>query len=283
VSNLTEHGHAIPNFFPTVAEWQNGGPGFIAHGPLVAGPVVATPDDPVQYFGWPYPPPAQDIAARANYDATCVKSDPSAWGIDVHSPVSLLLRNAAGGEIGVNAHGQRVEDAPGVLQLAHGRLSGIEVPPGSYTITLTGTGSGPAHVVFDLTNASGDHTWTLALTSKRGAGGTVSVGPSGPGVARLGGHAYRATRGLGLAVRGLPDRLRHGRRHKLTLHVTDAFGTAAPGLVVIVTGSHHFRGEALTDARGRVVLLIPNTLTGKLEFTFGGPAYAKLVRTVRLT
>lgn len=282
VSNLTEHGSAIPTFFPTVAEWQNGGPGFIAHGALVPGPVTPTPDDPLQYFGWPYPPPAQSIDARANYDATCVKSDPNAWGIQVHSPLSLVLRDSTGGEIGVDSHGKVVADAPGVIQLHGGKLEGLEVPPGNYSIALTGTGKGRAHIVFDVPTGHGvDHAWTLQLYAKRGATGKVMLGSGGPGAARFGGHRYRATRGIALVVHGLPRTLHHGHVDKLTLTVTDAFGATAAGMVVKVSGPH-FHAAGVTNAAGRVMIRIPKAFKGKLRLVFGGPAYVKLTRTVEV-
>jgi hypothetical protein len=169
-----------------------------------------------------------------------------------------------------------------VVDVRGGKLEGLEVPPGDYQVGLTGTGSGAAHLVFDLPNAHGDRAWTLALASRRGANGTVTLGQGGPGAARFGGRRYRASRGLGLVVHGLPASLRRGRLNKLSLRVADAFGATAPGLLVVATGPHGFHASAVTDAHGRILLRIPKTFTGTLRLVFGGPAYAKLIRTLRL-
>lgn len=66
-------------------------------------------------------------------------------------------------------------------------------------------------------------------------------------------------------LRGLPGKLRHGRLYKLTLHVTDAFGTAAQGLIVVASGPHHFRVMGLTNGRGAVLVASPEELQGNLE------------------
>jgi hypothetical protein len=63
--------------------------------------------------------------------------------------------------------------------------------------------------------------------------------------------------------------------------VTDAFGTTAAGMVVKVSGPH-FRAGGVTSASGRIVIRVPKTFKGKLRFVFGGPAYVKLTRTVRV-
>lgn len=110
--------------------------------------------------------------------------------------------------------------------------------------------------------------------------GALALGAAGPGTAHFGHHAYRPTTGLGLVVHGLPRALRHGRT--LSLRVTDAFGTAAAGLQVHAVGLHHFRIAALTDAKGRVAIATPEGFRGTLRFTFGGPAYVKLRRTLKV-
>jgi hypothetical protein len=163
-----------------------------------------------------------------------------------------------------------------------GKLDGIEVPPGNYSIALTGTGKGLAHIVFDVPGGNGvDHTWTLQLNARRGATGKVTLGAGGPGSARFGGHRYRAARGIPLVVHGLPRRLKHGHVNKLKLTVTDAFGTTAAGMVVKVSGPH-FHAAGVTSAAGRILIRIPKSFKGTLRFVFGGPAYAKLTRTVRV-
>lgn len=82
-----------------------------------------------------------------------------------------------------------------------------------------------------------------------------------------------------------PDRACQVRRATISgqsLRVADAFGATAPGLLVVATGPRGFHASAVTDAHGRILLRIPKTFTGTLRLVFGGPAYAKLIRTLRV-
>jgi hypothetical protein len=102
-------------------------------------------------------------------------------------------------------------------------------------------------------------------------------------VSRFAGRAYHARRGIALILHGLPRRLRHGHARKLTLHLTDAFGITAAGLVVLATGPHHFRATSLTDGHGRIVLRLPRSFKGRLKLAVDSVAYTRLVRRLNIT
>ncbi len=262
---------------PTLADWEtrvgsNAQPGRLE----------PWPDEDLMYFGWPYPPPDGIVAASLARGLYARAIRVKGMEAIAHSPVNLLFTDAQSRSIGIDAAGRRHLDLPGVIVAGKGaNPGGYVLPADAYTVTLTGTGAGPATVAFGFPAADGPAPTVFTLRSARGATGTVAVdAASGPASqANFGGTNYVAQAGVALVCTRVAKTLKAGKRVKLTVvakdpwrkPVSDAVATFAAGL---------FTARATTDAKGRATLALSvPTTPGAGTLTVSAPGFADSVQT----
>ena len=237
-------------------------------------------DDLLYGYG-PYPPFGGSVAAQASFKQ-CV-SPSFQTRITPHSPVTVQLRDAQGKESGLAPTGLADDAIPGSLVSHSGRtLRLISVPGGSYTVTVTGTGDGPATLVFTVPTATGVSTRVFHFQSRRGAKGRLSLSAAGAGATlHFAGRTIRGTPGLALSVRGLPSSLKKGRTAHLSLALREQLGHGAGPVAVRVSGVAGGL-SATSTAAGRLRLTLHPKRRGAIRLVFSGPGFASLTRTLRV-
>lgn len=226
--------------------------------PPVVGYAEPQPTEDLMGFGFPERP-SQVSPARDDFDA-CLGAPAAPVIAEIHSPVRAVLTGAGGRQVGQGPSGPLLE-VPGALVIREkGAQPGlIAAPPGAYSLNLTGTGAGRATVVLRQPGVPLPSVFTF--TSRKGAKGTLSVpARSSPQKLTFAGRTIRAQRGVRLRVKGIPRRLRRGRR-TLAATVTDQFGRAVSGAILRVG-----KARAATDARGRGRIVV-NARRRKLKLT----------------
>jgi len=139
----------------------------------------------------------------------------------------------------------------------------VVAPQGAYTLTVAGTGSGP--VVLEARN--GAATSIARFTARKGARVALKVSNGAlPSKFRFAGKSVRSQAGVPLVVKGLPNRLRAGRKQKVRITVTDAFGTAIPSATLEVSGVTGSLTR-FADSRGRITTTLRAARKGKVTFS----------------
>jgi Carboxypeptidase regulatory-like domain len=248
---------------PSLAEWAGSSAASISK------PDLRT------YDGWPIP------ARSGGSFGDCM--DTAAGGTStftVHSPVNLLLTDAAGKQLGIGADGKPKAEFSGVVQ-RNGDAVTIIAPPGAYTASLVGTGKGSATI--ESHTPSGNS--VLRFSSKKGAKASIKVADGrGLGPVKFAGAKIKPISGLPLAITGLPKTWRDG----LAIEIKDAMVVDPSGLPVsgatITTpgfGDELFRLTA--DGGGTLSGFWPTLRKGKHTLTISAPGYTttKLVVVVK--
>lgn len=237
--------------------------------------------DELLYGYGPYPPFGGPIATQTTFKQ-CV-SPAFQMTITPHSPVTVEVRDAAGQETGLTPTGAPTAAIPGSLLSHAGRtLRLVSIPAGSYTVTVTGTGNGPATLVFNVPTSSGTSTRVFHFQARRGAKGSLSLRASGAGsTLRIGGRSVRGTAGLTLILSGLPGTLKKGRAAHLSIAIREQLGRGAGPVAVRVSGAAGSFSSSSTDA-GRLRLTLHPKRRGSIRLTFSGPGFQPLRRTLKV-
>lgn len=234
---------------PTLREW--------AAGQAVA---VDRPDRRT-FLGWPLP-----LTSNGGL-GTCLRGTAGDTLVfAAHSPVRTLLTDGQGRRIGTDAAGRGYADAPGAAY-RQGDSSYVVAPQGAYTLTVAGTGSGP--VVLEARN--GAATSVARFTARKGARVALKVSNGAlPSKFRFAGKSVRSVAGVPLVVKGLPSRLRVGRKQKVTLTVTDAFGTTIPSAALSVSGATGSLTR-FANSNGRIDATLRAAKKGRVTFVVSAP------------
>jgi hypothetical protein len=219
--------------------------------------VYADARDGRTYLGWPLPTRASGGLG------TCLENTVSGehFVFGAHSPVRILLTDSQGRKLGTDAKGKRFNDAPGAFYSV-GEAAYLVAPRGSYTFTVTGTGPGPVTLEARHANA----TEVARFQARKGARGTFKTSDGSlPKTFEFGGAKVTRIAGVPLLVKGLPKRLRVGRKTKVKLRVTDAFGSSVPATLNLKGVAGSFTGSA--DDRGRLTLTLLARKRGTVTFT----------------
>jgi hypothetical protein len=279
-----------PFRLPGLADWANGTTIKITEKAQIPIPARGRPQfglenpkagDELLYGYGPYPPFGGPPATQAIFQQ-CV-SPSFQTTITPHSPVTVEVRDAAGQETGLGAGGAAQDAIPGSLvSHAGAALKLVSVPAGAYTVTVRGTGAGPATLVFSVPSASGTSTRVFHFQARRGASGRLQVSATGAGsTLRIGGRTVRATAGLALTVHGLPAALSKGRTSHLAISLREQLGHGAGPVSVRVSGVAGSLSASSTDS-GRLHLTLRPARRGTIRLSFSGPGFASLTRTIRV-
>ncbi len=229
---------------------------------LRAKPVIElVTGSPYAFLGYPYPAVSSD-----GYGAGCVPHL-NGVSVQVHSPVTLLVKDAQGRALGFDASGAYVSEIPGGA-FSSGEPATYALPPGSYQTEIVGTGKGRATIVL---SAGGAAPKTFALKVKPGKTGTLSfddtlAGPTGTFNKRK----LKVIDGVPITVTGVKKKIKVHSGDPLTLTVTNAFGAPVAGARVHASGTG-FEAETLTgaDGVGSLALMVTKE-TKRLVVTVAG-------------
>jgi hypothetical protein len=230
---------------PTLREWARGET------------VAVDGADGRTFLGWPLPTTAG--GGLGTCLANGIRGERFVFA--AHSPVRLLLRDRRGRSLGTDARGKRHSTAPGAA-FRVGTTSYVVAPAGAYTLTAIGTGSGPVTL-----ESRHDGTTSIArFTARRGASVALNVANGTlPRRFRFAGQSVTSVAGVPLVVRGLPTRLRAGRKRNVSLAVLDAFGRPVPFATLAVTGATGSL-RFFADFRGRIRTTLPAPRRGVVRF-----------------
>lgn len=238
---------------PTLSEWAAGQA------------VTISRPDARTYAGYPIP-------ARAGHAfGSCLDSATGGTSTySVHSPVNLLLRDAAGKQLGIAADGTAKAEFEGIVY-RNGESVTIVVPSGAYKASLVGTGSGSVTIASDTPAG----TSALRFSSKKGAKTTTSIaGGAGLGKITFAGSKISPIRGIPLAIKGLPKTWRAYEPTEIVGGaVVDPNGTPLIGASVTVpAGGELFR--LTTDTTGGLSGFWPVLTKGRHVLTVSAPGFA---------
>jgi hypothetical protein len=221
-------------------------------------------DSPYAYLGYPYP--AAGAAAAGSYGGGCVPAM-TGVGAELHSPVTLLVKNAAGQSLGFDPSGAFVNEIPGAVY-SGGEPARYLLPPGSYQADLLGTDKGPATLIL---SAPGVAAKTITLKVKAGKTGTLTfddslAGPSGTFNKRK----LKVADGVPITVTGLKKKIKVHSGDTLTLTVKNLFGNGVAGARVHAIGTD-VDAETLTAPDGVAAMpLLVTKATKRLSVTIDG-------------
>ena len=226
---------------------------------VLAGQLVTSSD--TAFLGFPYPTAGAGAGCGPVLDGVAVA---------LHSPVTVLVKNAAGQALGFDPDGAYRNDIPGAV-FTGGEPAMYLLPPGTYQAGLTGTGSGPASLVLSGAGA----TSTFSFPAKGGATGTLSFDDT---LATTSGTFNRkklhATAGVPIRVTGVKKRIRIRSGDPLALSVTNVFGSPVAGARVHATGTD-VDIETLTGADGAATMpLVVTKATRRLTIVVDGAGVA---------
>lgn len=212
---------------------------------------------PYAFLGYPYP--AAGTAADTGYGAADCVPKLGGIAVSIHSPVTLLVKDAEGRAVGLGADGTWSNDLPGAVYVT-GEPARVQLPTGAYEAEIVGTGKGPATIVL---SAPGTTPKSFTFTAKPGKTGTLrfDAGLGGAG-GTFGKKKLKATDGIPITITGAKKRIKVRAGDPLALTVTNLFGRAVAGARVHATGKE-FDAEAHTGADG--VATIPLTVTKKTK------------------
>lgn len=285
-----------PYRLPSLADWANGTVIQIAdadvqafhnqtHIPIPArgrpmfGLEQPKTNESLLYGYGPYPPFAAPIGVQSAFNQ-CVAYT-FATSVTPHSPVRVLLRDGHGNTAGLDGKGIASDTVPGALVGYEGHtLHSISAPSGTYEIEVTGSGNGPATLVFDAASAGATSSRVFHFQARKGAKGTLSVnGSQIASTMHFAGHIVRATDGLTLTVHGLPKRLHKGKAAHLTVSLREQLGHAAGPVTVHASGAAGALIATSTDSGVLRLTLRPHR-RGKIVLVFSGPGYQRLRRVL---
>jgi hypothetical protein len=231
-------------------------------GPAVAAVGLVTAS-PYAFLGYPYP--TAGAPAAGGYGGGCVPAL-NGVGVEVHSPVALLVKDAQGHGVGHDASGVYVNDVPGAVYDA-GEPATYLLPPGSYQTDIVGTDKGPATLVLSAPGA----TSTFTLKAKAGKTGTISFDHTlASATGTFNKKKLKGGAGVPITVAGVKKRIKVRSGDPLTLTVTNPFGAPVAGARVHATGNG-FDAETLTGADGVATMpLVVTKATKKLTVTVDG-------------
>lgn len=212
---------------------------------------------PYAFLGYPYP--AVGTAADSGYGAAACMPKLGGIALSVHSPVTLLVKDAQGNAVGLGADGAWSNTLPGAVY-TNGEPTRILLPAGTYEAQIIGTGKGPATIVL---SAPGVTPKSFTFKAKPGKTGTLTFdgGLANP-AGTFNKKKLKATDGIPITVAGVKKRLAVQAGDPLTLTVTNLFGRAVAGARVHASGKE-FDAEARTGADG--VAVIPLAITKKTK------------------
>ncbi|HEV7734577.1 MAG TPA: hypothetical protein VGR62_20555 [Candidatus Binatia bacterium] len=246
-------------------------------GRAVAATGVVT-SDPNAFFGFPY----ATASPTGGYAGSCLPVM-NGVGVDVHSPVTLLVKDAAGGGVGFDAAGAYTNELEGGTY-AGGEPSQYLLPPGTFTADINGTDSGKATIVLTASGASGVTAKTVALKAKAGKTGTLEfddslAAPRGTFNKRR----LKVKGGVPLAISGLKRRVKVQRGDELTLSVRDAFGSPVQGARVHATGKGFDASTVTaTDGSAAMPLLLTKSVRMTVEVSGAGLETKKVKVAVKV-
>ncbi len=234
--------------------------------------------DPNAFFGFPYP----TASPTGGYSGSCLPVM-NGVGVDVHSPVSLLVKDAAGGGVGFDAAGAYTNELEGGTY-AGGEPGQYLLPPGAFTADINGTGSGRATIVLTASGASGVTAKTIVLKAKAGKAGTLEFDDTlGSPRGTFNKRKLKLKSGVPLAITGLKRRVRVRSGDELTLSVRDVFGSPVQGARVHATGKG-FDASAVTatDGSAALPLLLTKSVRLTVEVSGAGMETKKLKVAVKV-
>jgi len=288
-------GHSIQNHLQSLQGWQDGEvvdfgenargqdrklsiPG---RGRPFSGFAHPQGNDYLLYEYGPYPPFGSDQQTANTFDR-CISPGFQGTTFTVHSPLAVVVHDSRGDSAGVSPHGGPGDTLPGSVVVYSGkRVRSVSVPTGTYTVSVAGTGKGPATLVV----SSGKKTEVFSFQAHKGQTGSLSIKPGHlPKSLRIGGHTVTAAGGLKLRVKGLPASLAHGKARTLKLTVRDQFGQPASGVELNLTGPPGVGGRAATsDRNGNIKLTVRPSKPGQATVHLSGVGYLKLTRKLTIT
>lgn len=233
-------------------------------GRAVSGASLVTRDASA-FFGYPYP----TVSPTGAYAGSCLPAM-AGIGVDVHSPITLLVKDAQGAGVGFDASGAYASDAAGAAYSA-GEPTQWLLPPGTYTADVTGTGKGPATIVMTSTTGGGVAAKTITLRAKPGKTGTLAfddglANPTGTFAKKK----LKAKDGVPLKLTGLRKRTKVRRGDALGFAVQDVFGRPVQGARVHATGKG-FEANTVTGSDGAATLPLLIDEPVKLTLEVTGP------------
>jgi uncharacterized repeat protein (TIGR01451 family) len=231
---------------------------------------------PYAFLGYPYP--AAGASADSGYGAGCVPTL-NGVGVSVHSPVTLLVKDALGRALGFDATGTYVNDVPGAVYSA-GEPARYLLPPGRYQADILGTDKGPASIVL---SAPGVAPKTFTLKAKAGKTGTLTFDDTlASATGTFNKKKVKVADGVPITVTGVKKKIRVRSGDPLTLTVTSAFGNPVAGARVHATGKG-FDAETLTGSDGVAALpLVVTKATKKLTVVIDGAGVQPKTLKVRV-
>ncbi len=257
-----------------LAAWE------LEYGPARAGFAGRDGGDGPAWFGGPYPPPSTDAAARTAFNRCVPGAAPRVAGIEVHSPLRLLITDPNGNKFGYD-NGALVDEIGGYL-VPGGKLRPATyiVPSGTYQVGLRGTGSGRAGLVARVPMDNGESVRAFSFGSRKGATGRLAL--TGAGAAdslKFDGRIVPAWKGLPLAVRGLPRQVLPRRRVKFAIRVVSRYGQAVEGALVAVTGKK-ISTRTLTNRLGNAALSFKSPRYGRVLVRVTAPGCVTMTKTI---
>lgn len=212
---------------------------------------------PYAFLGYPYP--AGGPSADSGYGAADCIPKLDGMTMSVHSPVTLLVKDAQGRGVGLGADGVWTNDLPGAVYTS-GEPTRILLPPGSYQADIVGTGKGPATIVL---SAPGAAPKSFTFTAKPKKTGTLTFDASiGSAAGTFNKKPLNVVDGVPITVAGVPKKVKVHAGDPLTLTVTNVYGRPVAGARVHAVGKE-LDAEGLTGADG--VAAIPLAVTKKTK------------------
>jgi hypothetical protein len=232
--------------------------------PVMGWPGASAEEIAFTYFGWPYPPARSATAGDPLNRCAGITGGGVLAG--KASPVSVLFTDASGHRSGDGPNGETLTEIPGSeVRPAKGESAkdraAYYVPPGAYTVSIIGTGSGPATVYFHTgTRLAGAQ--VFHFDSSAGATGQLTIDGYGNVSSPLsfGGKDIVGSGAFGMKVDGMPASIPFGTFKDVQVKVTDAFGDPVPFASITMTVSNYAL-NGITDDKG----VVPMTIYGPYE------------------
>jgi hypothetical protein len=245
----------------TLADWLTAHGGAARAGRLGAG----QSEQALTFFGWPHWAPNACVGGSVR----------AVQRITQFSPVALVFITADGRRFGFDARGEAVQEVEGAFATRgpDGSVT-YSLPVGSYSVEVTGTGTGPATLELQGNQLPGGREQLYTFDAVAGTKGTFAWTPAGgPQQWNYGERSVARADGLTYSIDGLPAAAPTDKYTRVTVTITDQFHQPLTSAkLAFSTG----RGAVtvLTDRSGQATFLLRPTDEKGTEVTVTVPGAA---------